>query len=98
MFTDRMASKVFARATSILGSNTFTRASEIDVPLQFKGDLWINPGDVLVGDRDGVVVVPPTLMEQVVDLCKERAEVDEKTFEALWKGEEMGATIARLRK
>jgi hypothetical protein len=30
---------VFARGTSVLGSNTFTRASEIDVPLQSPGDL-----------------------------------------------------------
>ncbi|KAJ4127373.1 hypothetical protein NW765_017325 [Fusarium oxysporum] len=36
---------VFARETSILSSNTFTRASEIDVLLQFKNDLWIYAGD-----------------------------------------------------
>ena len=90
--------KVFARDTSILGANTFTRPSEIDVPLQFKDDLWIDPGDVLVGDRDGVVVVPPALLEKVIELCQSRAEIDEKTFEALRNGEEMGATLARLRK
>ncbi|KAM0190721.1 hypothetical protein ACHAPI_009247 [Fusarium lateritium] len=57
---------VFARETSILGSGSFTRASEIDVPLQYNNDLWINPGDILVGDRNGVVVVPPKLMESVM--------------------------------
>ncbi|KAI1506170.1 ribonuclease E inhibitor RraA/Dimethylmenaquinone methyltransferase [Biscogniauxia marginata] len=89
---------VFARDTSILGSNTFTRASEIDVPLQFKDDLWVNPGDYLIGDADGVVVIPPSLMESVVDICQERAEIDEKTVEALKRGEEMGPTLKRLRK
>ncbi|RGP63189.1 mitochondrial dna replication [Fusarium sporotrichioides] len=89
---------VFARETSILGSNTFTRASEIDVPLQFRDDLWINPGDILVGDREGVVVVPPNLMESVIGLCQERFDIDEKTFAALRNGDEMGPTLARLRK
>lgn len=89
---------VFARGTSVLGSNTFTRASEIDIPLQFQGDLWIHPGDIMVGDENGVVVVPPSLMEQVVDLCQERFEIDEKTFAALRAGEPMSPTILRLRK
>lgn len=89
---------MFSRDTSILGSGGFTRASEIDVPLQFKEDLWINPGDVIVGDEDGVVVVPPSLCEQAVELCRERWEIDEKTVQALKTGELMGPTIKRLRK
>ena len=68
------------------------------MPLQFSDDLWINPDDILVGDTDGVVVVPPSLLEQVIALCQERAEIDEKTFAALRAGEEMGPTIKRLRK
>ncbi|KEZ38961.1 Ribonuclease e inhibitor rraa dimethylmenaquinone methyltransferase [Scedosporium apiospermum] len=89
---------LFAREMSILGSNTFTKASEINVPLQFKGDLWINPDDLVVGDADGVVVVPPSLAEKVVALCEERAEIDKKTIEALLNGAEMGPTIKQLRK
>lgn len=68
------------------------------MPLQFKGDLWIHPDDMMVGDENGVVVVPPSLVEQVVDLCQERFEIDEKTFAALRSGEPMGPTIKRLRK
>ena len=90
--------QVFARGTAVLGSNTFTRASEIDVPLQFKGDLWVYPKDILVGDENGVVVVPPSLLEQAVELCQERFEIDEKTMEALRAGESMGSTIQRMRK
>jgi regulator of RNase E activity RraA len=45
-----------------------------------------------------VVVVPPSLVEQVVALCEERAEIDRKTMEALRNGEEMKTTLARLRK
>lgn len=90
--------KLFARSSSILGSNTFTRASEINVPLQFQGDLWVHPGDIIVADIDGVVVTPPSLVEQVVALCQERAEIDAKMFEGLQKGETMGHLIKTLRK
>lgn len=89
---------LFARSSSILGSNTFTRASEINVPLQFQGDLWVNPGDIIVADIDGVVVTPVSLVEQVVTLCQERAEIDAKMFQGLHRGETMGELIKTLRK
>jgi regulator of RNase E activity RraA len=90
--------KLFARETSILGSNTFTRASELNVPVHFKDDLWIHPGDLLVGDQDGVVAVPQSLVEQVAAICTERKDIDAKTMEALEAGEEMGPLLKRLRK
>lgn len=89
---------MFARGTSILGVNTFTRASELDVPLQFKGDLWINPGDLIVGDENGVVVVPPKLVDQVVEICRERKEMDDKMMEAMKAGSGMGEATAKFRK
>lgn len=90
--------KLFARANSILGSNTFTKASQLNVPVQFKEELWVNPGDILVGDQDGVVVIPPSLVDQVVQLCEERKRVDEKMFEDLKAGAEMGSTVQKYRK
>lgn len=89
---------MYARGISILGSNTFTRASEINVPVQFKDDLWVHPGDILVGDHDGVVVVPPSLVDQVVALCSERKEIDDKTMAALRDGMPMGDAMKKFRK
>ncbi|KAF2623201.1 RraA-like protein [Macroventuria anomochaeta] len=89
---------MFARSSSILGSNSFTKASQLNVPLQFSGDLWIHPGDILVGDEDGVVVVPPSLVEQVAQLCHERKEIDGRTLQDLLDGAEMGPTIKKHRK
>jgi len=90
--------QLFARDISILGSNTFTRASELDIPLQFKGDLWIHPGDLLVGDKDGVVVVPPKLVDEVVEICLERKDIDDRMMEALKGGTSMGEAMAKFRK
>ncbi|CAD0092739.1 unnamed protein product, partial [Aureobasidium vineae] len=86
-----------------LGSNTFTRASGLNVPVQFTSDeqqrpLTINPGDLILADLDGVVVVPVEHAEQCLQICEERFEIDEKTMAALQAGEPMGTTLARLRK
>ncbi|KAM0324784.1 hypothetical protein ACHAQA_007748 [Verticillium albo-atrum] len=94
---NEMGFAVFAKDTSILGSNSFTRASRANVPLQFDGDLWINPGDILIGDQDGVVVTPLSLVEQVVALCQERAEMDERMFAELRRGAAMGPLMKKVR-
>ena len=60
--------------------------------------LVINPGDLIVADADGVVVIPPSKVEECLDICEERSKIDEQTVEALLRGEEMGATLAGLRK
>lgn len=52
----------------------------------------------MIGDADGVVVAPPSLAEQIVALCQERAEFDEKMFAGLRKGAAMGPLIKSLHK
>ncbi|PWY74511.1 RraA-like protein [Aspergillus sclerotioniger CBS 115572] len=94
---------LFARGISILGSNTFTRSSELDVPVTYEniengGEVVINPGDYILGDADGVVVVPPDSAEECVRLCQERYDIDEETRRCLKRGDEIGSTIKRLRK
>ncbi|KAL4963430.1 RraA family protein [Aspergillus stella-maris] len=94
---------LFARDISILGSNTFTRSSELNVPVTYTGleggeAVVIQPGDYIVGDADGVVAVPVEQVEGCVKLCQERYAIDEETRRFLENGEEMGPTIQRLRK
>ena len=45
----------------------------INVPLCC-GGVAVNPGDILVGDRDGVVVVPLSDAERIADLADEHLE------------------------
>lgn len=40
------------------------------------GGTTVEPGDVVVGDRDGVVVIPPALVEEVVDATLAQEEED----------------------
>ncbi|CAG8098941.1 unnamed protein product [Penicillium salamii] len=94
---------LFARGISILGSNTFTRSSELNVPVQYENvevdeKVTVTPGDYILGDQDGVVSIPVAHIEECVRLCQERYEIDQKTLECLEAGEEMGPTIKKLRK
>lgn len=94
---------LFARDISILGSNTFTRSSELNVPVTYTSTeggeaVVIQPGDYIVGDADGVVAVPVDKVEGCVDFCQSRYDIDEQTRECLENGDEMGPTIKKLRK
>ncbi|KAL3464495.1 ribonuclease E inhibitor RraA/Dimethylmenaquinone methyltransferase [Aspergillus heterothallicus] len=94
---------LFARDISILGSATFTRSSELNIPVTYSNTdggeaVVVHPGDYIVGDADGVVAVPVEKMERCVELCQERLSIDEETRRHLEMGDEMGPTIKQLRK
>ena len=45
--------------------------SEIDVPVKMGfGDheIWVRPGDIIIGDADGTVCLPKSLAERVTAL------------------------------
>lgn len=85
-----------------MGSAGVTRSSAINVPVRFtspeqKRPVIIHPGDYVLADADGVVIIPVAHARECLRLMVERAEIDRKTLEALHRGEPMGTTIARLR-
>jgi regulator of RNase E activity RraA len=88
---------------SILGSNTFTRSSELNVPINFSLEglpgkaVEINPGDLIMGDADGVVAIPLHLTEECVKLCNSRWNIDEATRQCIIDGEDIGPVIQKLR-
>ncbi|KAL1302291.1 hypothetical protein AAFC00_002709 [Neodothiora populina] len=93
-----MGFPVFAKGISILGSNTFTRTTALDEPVRFSSGPTVFPGDIVVGDSDGVVVVPTKLVDQVAQICHERKEIDDKMLKALQAGASMSETVAKFRK
>jgi len=44
---------------------------EVGVPIEC-GDVTVSPGDLLVGDHDGVVVIPSAIANEVVTLAEEK--------------------------
>ncbi|WP_240898901.1 fumarylacetoacetate hydrolase family protein [Kocuria sediminis] len=51
------------------------------------GGTTVQPGDVVVGDRDGVIVIPPALVEEVVDAALAQEAEDAWIAERVVAGE-----------
>lgn len=85
-----MGFPVFCRGLSIKSTGK-NQPGKINVPICI-GDVQINPGDIIVGDQDGLVVVPQT---EVDDAIKKAQAREEK--EALFRQQiKNGATTAEL--
>lgn len=81
---------VFARAISIRGTEK-KQPGVMNQPVNI-GDCTIYPGDIIVGDRDGIVVIPARRLEEVMELACAREEKEANYKNKIAKG----ATTAEL--
>jgi 4-hydroxy-4-methyl-2-oxoglutarate aldolase len=94
----RMGFPVFARGVSIKGTSK-SRVGRVNVPVNCAG-IVVEPGDAVLGDSDGVVVVPAARVakvmaaalrrEQKENVLREKIRAGMSTFELLDLGRYWG--------
>ena len=75
----------YAAAMNAHTNKTIHHPSEIQVPIAC-GKVAVYPGDIIVGDEEGVVVVPVELAEQVAQTAAEMEEKEEFITEKIRAG------------
>ncbi|KAK8075038.1 hypothetical protein PG997_009701 [Apiospora hydei] len=86
----------------VAGVNVPVRLQQQQQQQQDEGDegmlLTVRPGDYLIGDANGVVVLPAEVAEQALPLMKKQVEADEKMAEAIqgvWGSVKLARSSAR---
>lgn len=75
----------FARCTCIYDSLNRQRVAEIDVPVEIDGVVF-HPGDLVIADCDGVVVVPQEIETEAVRAAWDKVHAENVTRDAIRDG------------
>ena len=93
---------VYATGLSTIGAAPFCRVSKIMEPVELGSDsiapIIVNNGDIIVADADGVVCIPFSLVDQVVEVCLKLKKVDENIGTALTQGMDIKTAFKKYRK
>ncbi|RON22567.1 MULTISPECIES: 4-carboxy-4-hydroxy-2-oxoadipate aldolase/oxaloacetate decarboxylase [Pseudomonas] len=89
-----MGFKVWSRAVHAQGTVKETLGS-VNVPIICAGQ-WVEPGDIVVADDDGVVIVRREELPTVVETSRKRARLEEQKRVRLAAGE-LGLDIYEMR-
>ena len=86
---------VFHGGIAPLDSKGRGEVAAIDIPVECAG-VYIKPGDLIVGDADGIVAIPSEIEAQVLSKAFDRIAGENETQAALERGEKLGDVFRRL--
>ncbi|KAK7216230.1 hypothetical protein V2G26_004233 [Clonostachys chloroleuca] len=91
---------LFARTHGTTAGGAVCFPSQVSVPIQLQSSIQeatINPNDYIIADKDGVVVLPADLAEQVLEIIPKVVSADEKCAEAIKGGMSVEEAFATFR-
>jgi 4-hydroxy-4-methyl-2-oxoglutarate aldolase len=86
---------IASRAVTMRTGKDRVAAEAYNEPVQLAG-IRVEPGDWLAGDGDGVVVLPATRLDEVVETAEEIAAVEDRIRAAVAEGEPLVETRQRV--
>lgn len=81
----KMGFPVFSAGVSVFGTSKASKGT-VNQPIVV-GNILVNPGDIVLGDDDGVVIIPFDMAEKALDASKARTAKEAKVMERLRNGE-----------
>ena len=76
---------IFTTGLSPVDSNGRGEVVAYNVPIEC-GGVTVNPGDIVFGDADGVVIIPQSVEKTVIEAALEKVQGENQTREALREG------------
>jgi regulator of RNase E activity RraA len=76
---------VFARGRCLYDSLNRQRVIDMDVQVEIDG-VRFSPGDLVVADADGVVVIPRQVEDKVLELAFAKVQGENKVRDAIREG------------
>lgn len=76
---------VFARGRCLYDSLNRQRVIDVDIPVEIDGVIF-SPGDLVLADADGIVVVPRGVEERVLELAFAKVQGENKVRDAIRAG------------
>jgi len=79
---------VFSRGISPITTRSLAMAGEINTSVQC-GGVVVNPGDIILADDNGILVIAPDDVAELVELCEPRAQREPEIRRRLLAGESL---------
>lgn len=76
---------VFSRGRYAQDSSVRTQVADYRCPIEV-GEVWVNPGDLIFGDIDGVLVIPQKIVQHVIEKALIKAKGEKSVRKAIENG------------
>jgi 4-hydroxy-4-methyl-2-oxoglutarate aldolase len=85
---------IYSRGRFMRTGKDRVEVSDVNRPVTV-GGVQVRPGDLLLGDADGVLAVPGELVDQVLEVCTVISEREEGILADVLAGRSLAAARAR---